>query len=39
LSRCDRCASFFDGKQIRTVEAHAKREEHGNVVALSAVHT
>ncbi|WP_322103933.1 (2Fe-2S)-binding protein [Paraburkholderia sp. J41] len=28
---------FFDGKKIRTIEGHAKRDEHGEIVALSAV--
>ncbi|WP_322030463.1 (2Fe-2S)-binding protein [Paraburkholderia sp. J76] len=34
---CITAAHFFDGKKIRTIEGHAQRGEHGEVVALSPV--
>ena len=34
---CITAAHFFDGKTIRTIEGHAKRDEHGEIVALSTV--
>ena len=34
---CITGANFFDGKSIRTVEAHAQRNEQGEVVALSPI--
>jgi aerobic-type carbon monoxide dehydrogenase small subunit (CoxS/CutS family) len=34
---CITAAHFFDGKKIRTIEGHAKRDEHGVIVALSPV--
>lgn len=34
---CINGAHFFDGKTVRTVEGHAKRNEHGEVVELAPV--
>jgi aerobic-type carbon monoxide dehydrogenase small subunit (CoxS/CutS family) len=34
---CITGAHFFQGKKVRTVEAHAQRDDKGNVVALSPV--
>jgi xanthine dehydrogenase YagT iron-sulfur-binding subunit len=34
---CITGAHFFDGKSIRTIEGHAQRDEHGEIVALSPV--
>jgi aerobic-type carbon monoxide dehydrogenase small subunit (CoxS/CutS family) len=34
---CITGAHYFDGKRIRTVEGHAKREESGRIVELSPV--
>ncbi|WP_250534197.1 (2Fe-2S)-binding protein [Caballeronia sp. AZ10_KS36] len=34
---CISGAHFFDGKTVRTIEGHAKRNEHGEVVELSPV--
>ncbi|WP_277188832.1 (2Fe-2S)-binding protein [Caballeronia sp. BR00000012568055] len=34
---CINGAHFFDGKSVRTVEAHAKRNEQGEVVEMSSV--
>lgn len=34
---CITGAHFFDGKKIRTIEGHAQRDEHGEIVALSPV--
>ncbi|SAL62024.1 (2Fe-2S)-binding protein [Caballeronia udeis] len=34
---CITGAHFFDGKKVRTIEGHAKRNEHGEVVELSPV--
>ncbi|MDN7178866.1 2Fe-2S iron-sulfur cluster-binding protein [Caballeronia sp. SEWSISQ10-4 2] len=34
---CTTGAHFFDGKKVRTIEGHAKRNEQGEVVELSAV--
>jgi aerobic-type carbon monoxide dehydrogenase small subunit (CoxS/CutS family) len=34
---CIQGVHFFDGKTVRTVEAHAKRNEHGEVVELAPV--
>lgn len=37
LRSCITGAHFFDGKRIRTVEGHARRDAAGNVTALSPV--
>jgi aerobic-type carbon monoxide dehydrogenase small subunit (CoxS/CutS family) len=37
MRTCITGAHFFDGKTVRTVEGHAKRNEQGEVVELSAV--
>jgi aerobic-type carbon monoxide dehydrogenase small subunit (CoxS/CutS family) len=34
---CITSAHFFDGKKVRTIEGHAKRNEQGEVVELSPV--
>ena len=34
---CITGANFFDGKSLRTIEAHAQRNEQGEVVALSPI--
>jgi aerobic-type carbon monoxide dehydrogenase small subunit (CoxS/CutS family) len=34
---CITGAHFFDGKKVRTIEGHAKRNEQGEVVELSAI--
>jgi aerobic-type carbon monoxide dehydrogenase small subunit (CoxS/CutS family) len=34
---CINGAHFFDGKSVRTVEGHAKRNEQGEVVEMSTV--
>ncbi len=37
IRTCITGAHFFDGKSIRTIEAHAQRNEQGEVVALSPI--
>ncbi|WP_090695926.1 (2Fe-2S)-binding protein [Paraburkholderia phenazinium] len=37
IRTCITGANFFDGKSIRTIEGHAQRDEHGEVVALSPI--
>jgi xanthine dehydrogenase YagT iron-sulfur-binding subunit len=37
IRTCITGANFFDGKSIRTIEGHAQRNEHGEVVALSPI--
>jgi xanthine dehydrogenase YagT iron-sulfur-binding subunit len=37
IRTCITGANYFDGKSIRTIEGHAQRNEHGEVVALSPI--
>jgi xanthine dehydrogenase YagT iron-sulfur-binding subunit len=37
IRTCITGANFFNGKSIRTIEGHAQRDEHGEVVALSPI--